>query len=121
MRVADRRAHAELLPCSGEEGPGETERDLFLDRLCGLRGLQEPTPDDLSFLLFADRVFGPERRSILEADLADADDHATSEREEERARIKRQLAELGGDEKQLQAKIADLDEADLTLPRDDVR
>ncbi|UUV30739.1 hypothetical protein NQK81_39255 [Amycolatopsis roodepoortensis] len=93
-------------------------------------------------------MFGPDGRTVLEADLAGADDHATIERKEERARIQRQLAEiakkqasilkqaqqgdpdapvtaalrgsyneLAKDEKQLQAKIAALDELDSSTPR----
>jgi hypothetical protein len=43
---------------------------------------------------FADRVFGPDRRAILAADLEGVDDHTTAERESERDRIQRKLAEI---------------------------
>ncbi|MGY6651472.1 zinc ribbon domain-containing protein [Amycolatopsis sp. TRM77291] len=106
--------------------------------------LREDAVLDAVAKFFADRVFGPDRRTILEADLADVDDHATAERESGRDRVQRKLAEIAkqqasilkqaqrGDpddpftaalrdrynnlpkeEKQLQAKITELDEADL--------
>ncbi|MFD5696839.1 recombinase family protein [Streptomyces lasiicapitis] len=43
---------------------------------------------------FADRVFGPERRALLVADLRDADVRADQERETERERLQRALADL---------------------------
>jgi DNA invertase Pin-like site-specific DNA recombinase len=43
---------------------------------------------------FADRVFGTERRAILAADLAGVDDRATHERQTERERLQRTLADV---------------------------
>ncbi|MFD9910133.1 recombinase family protein, partial [Streptomyces sp. NPDC059063] len=43
---------------------------------------------------FADRVFGPQRRALLAADLCDADVRASQERETERERHQRTLADL---------------------------
>ncbi|MFD8494847.1 recombinase family protein [Amycolatopsis sp. NPDC059657] len=43
---------------------------------------------------FADRVFGPERRELLAADLNQVDDRATLARQAERERLQRLLAEL---------------------------
>ncbi|KZB82826.1 recombinase family protein [Amycolatopsis regifaucium] len=121
--------------------------DRFTDHENALY-LREDALLDAVGRFFADRVFGPDRRTVLEADLAGADDHVTTERKGERARIQRQLAEiakkqssilkqaqqgdpddpftaalrgsyneLAKDEKQLQAKIAALDEADSSTPR----
>ncbi len=43
---------------------------------------------------FAERIFGPDRTSILEADLATVDDTAARAREEDRERLQRQLVEI---------------------------
>lgn len=43
---------------------------------------------------FADRVFGPDRTSIPEADLATVDDSAAQVRAEDRERLQRQLANI---------------------------
>jgi hypothetical protein len=43
---------------------------------------------------FGDRVFGPDRRAILAADLGSVDDHAARERQAERDRLERTLASV---------------------------
>ncbi len=43
---------------------------------------------------YADRVFGPDRRDLLTADLTAVDDHETRRRETERDRLQRALADL---------------------------
>ncbi|MFI5557665.1 hypothetical protein ACIA2T_00165 [Amycolatopsis japonica] len=43
---------------------------------------------------YADRLFSPGRRGIIEADLATVDDSATQERRAERERLQRQLADV---------------------------
>ncbi|WP_410582688.1 hypothetical protein [Amycolatopsis sp. lyj-108] len=43
---------------------------------------------------FTDRIFGPDRTSILEADLATVDDSTAQARAEDRQRLQRQLADI---------------------------
>ncbi|MQB01402.1 MAG: hypothetical protein GEU78_14110, partial [Actinobacteria bacterium] len=43
---------------------------------------------------FTDRVFGPDRRHLLAADLDQTDDHAARQRQAERERLQRMLADL---------------------------
>jgi DNA invertase Pin-like site-specific DNA recombinase len=56
--------------------------------------LREDAILDAITRFFADRVFGPHRRDLLAADLADLDDRAVRERQAERERLQRVIADL---------------------------
>lgn len=56
--------------------------------------LREDAITDAVSRFFADRVFGPQRREILAADLAGIDDRAARERQAERQRLQRALADI---------------------------
>ncbi len=110
--------------------------------------LREDALLDAVAKFFSDRVFGPDRRSILEADLAGVDDQAAVEHDAERERVGRRLAEiakqqasilkqaqqgdpddpfttalrgsynnLAKDEKQLRAKLTELEETEQPTPQ----
>ncbi|WP_242582113.1 recombinase family protein [Amycolatopsis sp. 195334CR] len=61
---------------------------------------------------FADRVFGEQRRAILAADLAGADDTAHREHEAKRARLERALAEVDRQQQSLLVQARQGDPAD---------
>lgn len=56
--------------------------------------LREDAVLDAVSAFYADRVFGPHRRDLLAADLATVDDRETGQREAERERLQRTLADL---------------------------
>ncbi|WP_340687819.1 recombinase family protein [Amycolatopsis coloradensis] len=85
------RAYYLCRPNNNNNNRGRPDRFADHEKVLYLR---EDSVLDAVAKLFADRVFGPDRRAILEADLERVDDHVATEREAERDRIRRKLAEI---------------------------
>ena len=60
----------------------------------GVAYIREDAILDAVSAFYGDRVFGPQRRDLLAADLATVDDRETRQREAERTRLQRTLADL---------------------------
>jgi site-specific DNA recombinase len=74
--------------------------------------IREDAVLDAVSAFYADRVFGPHRRDLLAADLATVDDRETRQREAERDRLQRTLADLARRQNNVMRQAQDCDPDD---------
>ena len=74
--------------------------------------IPEPAVLDAVSTFYTDRVFGPDRRDLLQADLATVDNRETRQREAERDRLQRTLADLARRQDNVMRQAQDADPND---------